>query len=220
MPASTPFGADSSDDVVITVQDTTAPLLALPSDLTVTQTSVAGAVATFTATATDLVSTPVVVSNPVSGSVFPVGQTTVQVTATDASGNPASGTFHVTVAAPTSNAGKVTAKGTIPVGAKKGKLNLTAQLVTGRPLKGSLSFTDPVSKQTVKSTRLTALVISGTKAQIYGEAKLPKRATVRFMTEVDDLGKTSGADRFRLELSDGRVFGAANLSTGQVTVSP
>ena len=40
------------------------------------------------------------------------------------------------------------------------------------------------------------------------------------MAEVDDLGKTPSADRFRLELSDGRVFGAANLSTGQVTISP
>lgn len=48
-------------------------------------------------TATDNCSTPVVTTNPVSGSVFNVGTTVVNVTATDANGNFATATFTVTV---------------------------------------------------------------------------------------------------------------------------
>lgn len=54
-------------------------------------TSAAGAVATFGAatTATDLVDGAVsVVFSPASGSTFPLGATTVTVTAIDAAGNP------------------------------------------------------------------------------------------------------------------------------------
>ena len=49
-------------------------------------------------TATDNCSTPTVVTNPVSGAVFTVGATTVNVTATDVAGNTATRSFTVTVA--------------------------------------------------------------------------------------------------------------------------
>jgi hypothetical protein len=48
-------------------------------------------------TATDNCSTPTVVTNPVSGAVFTVGATTVNVTATDAAGNTTTRSFTVTV---------------------------------------------------------------------------------------------------------------------------
>jgi hypothetical protein len=48
-------------------------------------------------TATDNCSTPTVVTNPVSGAVFNVGATTVNVTATDVAGNTATSSFIVTV---------------------------------------------------------------------------------------------------------------------------
>lgn len=48
-------------------------------------------------TATDNCSTPTVTTNPVSGSTFNVGTTSVQVTAVDANGNIATATFTVTV---------------------------------------------------------------------------------------------------------------------------
>ena len=49
-------------------------------------------------TATDNCSTPTVVTNPVSGAVFTVGATPVNVTATDVAGNTATRSFTVTVA--------------------------------------------------------------------------------------------------------------------------
>lgn len=78
--------------------DIVAPVLSLPSDMRVQATSAAGAVASFTATATDDVDGSVAVTcTPPSGSVFPIGVTTVDCSAIDSAGNPAVGSFDVTV---------------------------------------------------------------------------------------------------------------------------
>jgi hypothetical protein len=82
---------------LVTVTDTEQPVLAVPANLTVSApASLCGAIVTFNATATDNCAATVVTS-PASGSTFPVGSTTVRVTATDAAGNSSSGTFTVTV---------------------------------------------------------------------------------------------------------------------------
>ena len=88
-----------SDTVVITVRDTTAPALTLPANVTtVYALSPSGAPVTFTATAVDSVSGLVTVScSPASGSTFPIGLTTVTCSASDSAGNPATGSFTVTV---------------------------------------------------------------------------------------------------------------------------
>ena len=97
-------------------QDTTSPVLTVPADITVQATSAAGAVVTFEVTAQDNVDgtatleedgTTVTQDNvggdiriscdKPSGSTFPVGDTTVNCTATDAAGNEASKSFKVTV---------------------------------------------------------------------------------------------------------------------------
>jgi hypothetical protein len=82
----------------INVVDTTPPALTLPDLIVLEATGPAGAVGTFTVTATDLVSgsVPVTVAMP-SGSTFPLGTTTVAVSATDAAGNTATGSFVVEV---------------------------------------------------------------------------------------------------------------------------
>jgi len=79
--------------------DTTAPQLSLPADMVLTALQVSGATASFTATATDDTSplNPEVSCVPVSGSTFPIGQTTVNCSAVDDAGNVASGSFTVTV---------------------------------------------------------------------------------------------------------------------------
>jgi hypothetical protein len=70
----------------------------LPSDRTVDAKSPSGAVDTFTASATDDVDGPVAVScTPVSGSTFAIGTARVGCSATDASGNVATGSFNITV---------------------------------------------------------------------------------------------------------------------------
>ena len=83
----------------VTVEDTIDPVLTLPTPPTAEATSSAGAVVDFVATATDIAdSAPVVVCNPVSGSIFPLGVTQMDCTATDASANQSPiGSFDVTV---------------------------------------------------------------------------------------------------------------------------
>ena len=82
----------------VTVVDTTPPVVTVPANATVEATSASGAVATFSASATDLVNGSVAVScTPASGSTFPLGVTTVMCTATDAQANVGSRSFTVTV---------------------------------------------------------------------------------------------------------------------------
>jgi beta-lactamase superfamily II metal-dependent hydrolase/DNA/RNA endonuclease YhcR with UshA esterase domain len=77
--------------------DTTPPTLKVPSP-TMTEATGATTVVSFEASATDLVDdAPVVMCVPASGFAFPVATTTVDCTATDASGNMAHGSFTVTV---------------------------------------------------------------------------------------------------------------------------
>ena len=83
----------------VTVADTTAPTFGPTTDTTVTASSASGANVTYPAiTATDVVDPHVSVScSPPSGSLFPVGTTTVTCSARDASGNSAAATFKVVV---------------------------------------------------------------------------------------------------------------------------
>jgi hypothetical protein len=84
---------------IITVNDVTAPVITCPANITVNATpGLCSAVVTFTVTATDNCTGAVtIVSVPASGSVFPVGTTTVTSTATDVCGNSSNCTFTVTV---------------------------------------------------------------------------------------------------------------------------
>lgn len=91
-------GNTGTDTFEITVTDTTAPSLSLPADISRAATSAAGAVVTYTASATDLVDPSVSTGCiPESGSTFGPGATTVSCSATDAVGNTAVGSFKVTV---------------------------------------------------------------------------------------------------------------------------
>ncbi|WP_224363116.1 ELWxxDGT repeat protein [Hyalangium versicolor] len=85
----------------VLVQDTTPPELeACPADIEATASSAAGAQVSFTLPgATDALSPPVsVTASPASGSVFPVGNTSVVVTAQDTAGNRRQCQFSVVVA--------------------------------------------------------------------------------------------------------------------------
>ena len=91
-------GGSDSDSFNVTVVDTTAPILTLPDDITTEATSAAGAEVNYLTSATDLVDTDVAVQcTPASGDTFALGTTTVSCSATDDSGNTATGTFDVTV---------------------------------------------------------------------------------------------------------------------------
>jgi hypothetical protein len=80
------------------VNDQTPPVITCPANITVnTPVGSCTAVVNFTVTATDNCGAVTVVSVPASGSVFPIGTTTVTSTATDACGMTATCTFTVTV---------------------------------------------------------------------------------------------------------------------------
>jgi hypothetical protein len=87
----------------VTIQDTTAPSLSLPSSATVEATSASGRSVTFTPSASDIVDGSVAVvcevaGNPISWPyTFPLGATLVSCSATDAHANTANGSFTITV---------------------------------------------------------------------------------------------------------------------------
>ena len=110
-----------SASFTVTVRDTTAPAVTVPANMTLEANSPAGRAATFSATASDAVTpSPAVTCSPTSGSVFPVGTSTVQCSAQDAAGNLGSASFTVTVqdtTAPTlSLPGNITGEATSPAG--------------------------------------------------------------------------------------------------------
>jgi len=92
-------GNEATASFTITVQDTTPPVfVVVPGDLTVEQATATGTEVDFVATATDNIdANPTVVCSPPSGSMFPLGTTTVTCTATDESGNQATADFTITV---------------------------------------------------------------------------------------------------------------------------
>lgn len=115
-------GNASSVSFTVTVHDTTAPVLTVPSNITAEAASSSGSVVTFSASATDAVTaSPAVTCAPSSGSTFPVGETPVTCDASDAAGNNASGSFTVTITAATEPAasGRMSGDGDIGNGNRR-----------------------------------------------------------------------------------------------------
>ncbi len=80
----------------VTVQDTTAPVLTVPADVTITASAPA-TVDIGNASATDIFSVTITNNGP---ATYPIGTTVVTWTATDANGNSSTGTQNVTVNEP------------------------------------------------------------------------------------------------------------------------
>lgn len=93
-------GATASCSATVTVVDQTAPALTCPADQTLEcNNGHGGAVATFTATATDNCdAAPAIACVPASGSTFALGTTTDTCSASDAAGNASRCSHAVTVA--------------------------------------------------------------------------------------------------------------------------
>ncbi|HYZ49571.1 MAG TPA: HYR domain-containing protein, partial [Nitrososphaeraceae archaeon] len=89
----------ASKSFIITVKDTRAPYIVVPTkDLIHEATGPSGAQVFFSSSAADLVDGVLqLLCNPTSGSVFPLGQTVVKCTASDNAGNTASKDFRVIV---------------------------------------------------------------------------------------------------------------------------
>jgi uncharacterized repeat protein (TIGR01451 family) len=91
-------GNADSDSFEVTVHDTEPPSITVPTNITKsTDPGMATAVVTYAPTAADNAPGVTVACLPPSGTAFAIGTTTVNCTATDGSGNTASGSFPVTV---------------------------------------------------------------------------------------------------------------------------
>src|SRR5215211_860975 len=92
-------GNHSSSTFTVTVEDTTAPVIANHDDVSATATSANGANVSYTSPGTtDAVDGPGTANcTPASGTPFALGSTTVTCSATDAHGNTATSTFKVNV---------------------------------------------------------------------------------------------------------------------------
>jgi hypothetical protein len=91
-------GASASDSFTITVVDTTAPALTLPTIAPAFATTAAGRAVSYTATALDIVDGATAVTcSPDSGSTFPIATTTVNCSTADSRGNSSNGSFTVSI---------------------------------------------------------------------------------------------------------------------------
>lgn len=130
-------------DFKVTVVNNPPPVLTVPANITREATGPGGATVTYTATATN---NGVVVCNPASGSLFPLGATTVSCTATNGGGS-STKTFKVTIVdttAPTLTVpGDITAEATSPAGATVNYVTSATDIVDGNvavnctPISGS-----------------------------------------------------------------------------------
>lgn len=108
-------GHEAAGSFTVSVEDTTAPELRLPDDITKRVSGRGGVAVDFAVSASDLVDGETAVRcDKKPGAVFPVGRTKVNCDATDEAGNRASGRFTVEVVrkAPPPNPSACTIKGT------------------------------------------------------------------------------------------------------------
>src|ERR1035441_3552460 len=98
--ASDTCGSSTNCSFTVTVNPPGAIVLNCPSNITTTATGPSGATVFYAVTASAGCSTPTVSAYPPSGSTFPVGATTVSVTASDSCGDSANCSFVVNVVAP------------------------------------------------------------------------------------------------------------------------
>lgn len=91
-------GNTSTGSFTVKVQDTTPPVVTVPANLTVPATGANGASVSFTVSASDVVDGAVTATpDHASGSVFPLGTATVNVSASDSRNNARHASFTVTV---------------------------------------------------------------------------------------------------------------------------
>jgi outer membrane protein assembly factor BamB len=151
--------------------DRTAPVLALPSTIAARGMSQSGGIVTFTATATDPDDTATVDCNPPSGSMFPIGMTTVACLATDTAGNTARGTFSVFVSAPNADCnlahypvtkGSRNLKGANLSGCYLANASLAAANATGANLTSAYLAGSDLSSVNFSQANLRGAVLSNT----------------------------------------------------------
>src|SRR2546422_1687648 len=205
-------GNAAPGEFVVTVVDTTPPIVTVPSSISVEATGPTGAVVTFSSSASDIVDGSVAVScSPTSGSIFPLGTKVVTCTATDLAGNTGAATFEVSVVDTTPPAlslpADITREATGPSGAVVSFTVSANDLVDGAvpvhctPLSGS-TFSIGTTSVSCSTTDAATNVASGSfdvivqdttspaltlPADMIAEATGPSGASVSFAPSATDL---------------------------------
>lgn len=209
-------GNSSSAIQSVIVLDHEPPVITCPSDLTVAQSFPGGSGVGFAVTATDNCSlNPEVTTSPLSGSLFPVGTTTVTCTATDDAGNTANCTFRVTVTAlPSTGGARVTGSGKVLVNGAPASFTLQARTVSAQKVKGHFTYQEKHHGRTLHSTGITSLQVSGSQVSLFGNAKDEHHKAVGFGLTIDTASPRS--PQFTLTFSDGYTVGPSPLVSGKV----
>lgn len=158
--------------------DVVTPVLTVPADVAVAVApSPAGAPVTYATPAAtdDSDPSPGVSCAPASGTVFPVGATTVTCTATDASGNATTATFTVTVSAAAEPQAPPSGGGG---GGTTGGETLTTPAPVTPPSGSAATAPEPPKTLDVVPVRLSKLTLSGRPGSVLATFALSADATV------------------------------------------
>ena len=171
-------GNKGSASFEVMVADTTGPTVTVPADQTREANGPAGAVVTFTTSASDIVDGPLTTAAitclPVSGSTFPLGKTTVTCSASDALGNPGHSSFAVTVVDTTAP-----------------RMNIPAAITLSSP--NSLPSSDPTISAFLGSANATDLVDGTVPVSNNAPGSFPIGTTTVTFTATDKAGNKTVA---------------------------
>jgi hypothetical protein len=187
----------------VTVTDTTVPSLAgVPASIYVVTGGTAGVAVTYQMpTASDIVDpAPRVACAPSSGSVFPVGTTTVRCSATDASGNASTAQFSVSV-------GRLQAIFGAPIAPDDA---ITVRSGRTLPVRVAIlrdGVADRSGPVTLRLTDLGSCSVAALRASNRARASLPGRP----------VGTSSGAPKLRFDAGSRRWVIELNLAAWQLT---
>jgi hypothetical protein len=217
--------------------------LSVPANITVTaDPGASGAVVNYPAP-TFTGSCGVVTSDPPSGSVFPIGTTTVAVTGTRQDGAVTAASFTVTVNAPPpdeENNGKANGDGTVLHNGKIGSFEFNVKVKRNGDVEGQFEYIERGNGRNgdkqIRSTSIETLSVVGDTAVFAGKAKLNGARNYTFTVTVLDKSDSRGhghdhrhgngnQDKFGLLLKapDGTVvteltFDPIKLKSGNIQV--
>lgn len=104
----------------------------------------------------------------------------------------------------------MTGGGSIQVAGGQANFGFNARVKNGPS--GHLTYQDTAGGELVQSTAITAVVVSGNTAQIFGTATVNGQGSFSFVATVEDNGEPGGGvDRFQIDVSDGYSSGAPVL---------
>jgi len=176
----------------LTGLDTTAPVITVPSDISVTQTTVGGAAVSYVVTSSDPDDSVATSScTPASGSTFAVGATTVKCSATDTAGNSSSASFTV----------KVTAAGP-PVITVPAFRTLGALIATGLVVNYDVTAKDPIDgaiPATCSPPSGSTLPVGTTTVTCTATDKSGRTATKTFDVTVEPPGSDQAIGAVKIE---------------------